>query len=81
MPTIKTPDADPTHEEYDIDVYEVTAAGGSTTLTYEEPFEEAPHLFVSGATGDAGFSANGPSQATITATADDTVYVQAIGPR
>lgn len=83
MGILKSAFGDPTHEdvEGDVDVYEVTAAGGSTTLTYDEAFDEAPKLIVSGETGDAGWSARGASQATITATADDTVFVVAIGPR
>lgn len=81
MANLKTAFGDPTHEGGDIDVYEVTVAGGSTTLTYDEPFKEAPALFVSGETGDAGWSARGASQATITGTADDTVFVLAIGDR
>lgn len=83
MGILKRAFGDPTHEddEGEVDVYTVTVAGGSTTLTYDEPFDEAPKLVVSGQTGDAGWSANGPSQATITATADDTATVVAIGPR
>lgn len=83
MGNLKRSRFDPTHDndEGDVDVYEVTTDGGSTTLTYDEPFDEAPALIVSGESGDAGWSARGASQATITGTADDTVFVVAIGPR
>lgn len=81
MTSLKTAFGDPTHDGGDIDVYEVTTAGGSTTLQYDEPFDDPPTLIVSGESGDAGWSARGNSQATITGTADDTVFVLAIGPR
>lgn len=83
MGTLKRSRFDPTHEnaEGDVDVYEVTTDGGSTTLEYDEPFDEEPALIVSGENGDAGWSARGTSQATITAGDGDTVFVVAIGPR
>lgn len=83
MASLKTAFGDPTHDgaEGEIDVYEVTMDGTSTVLTYDEPFDEAPKLLVSGESGGAGWSARGASQATITGTDTDTVFVIAIGPR
>jgi len=83
MGILKRSRGDPTHEnaEGDVDVYEVTTDGGSTTLEYDEPFKTAPALIVSGENGDAGWSARGASQATITAGDGDTVFAVAIGPR
>lgn len=81
MTLLKSTFGDPTQADEDIDVYEVTVAGGSTTLTYDEPFAETPKLIVTSESGDGGWSARGTTQATITATADDTAVVVAIGPR
>lgn len=81
MPSLKTAFGDPTHDGGDVEYHEVTTAGGSTTLEYDEAFDEPPALIVSGETGDAGWSARGASQATITGTADDTVFVLVIGDR
>jgi hypothetical protein len=80
MPGISTAFGDPTQSE-DVDAYEVTTNGGSTTLVYDEPFVETPALFVSGESGGAAWSAVGPQEATITGTDGDTVYVLVVGKR
>jgi len=76
---LKNAFGDPTHEGGNVEYHEVTTDGGSTTLSYDETYDTAPVLIVSGESGDAGWSARGTSQATITGTGGDTVFVLVIG--
>lgn len=81
MGELKTGFGDPTHEGGDMELHEVTVSGGSTTLNYDHTYEEPPALIVTSESGDGGWSARGTSQATITATADDTAFVLVVGDR
>lgn len=81
MPSLKTAFGDPTHDGGDVDVYEVTLSTGTSTLTYDEPFKDPPALILTSESGDAGWSARGATQATITGTGSETVFVLAIGDR
>lgn len=79
MASLKTAFGDPTHDGGNVEYHEVTTDGGSTTLEYDKAFDTDPALIVSGESGDAGWSARGTSQATITGTDGDTVFVLVIG--
>ena len=87
MSKLKTGNGDATHKGGDIDQYEVEVDGGgederaSAKLSYGEPFKDPPALVVSSASGTAGWSARGSSQATITSDEDEVVFVLAIGDR
>ena len=45
---LKTAFGDPTHEGGNVEYHEVTTDGGSTTLSYDETYDTAPVLIVSG---------------------------------
>jgi hypothetical protein len=91
MGKAKTAFGDPTHDGGDIDVYETTVStdgsgNGSTTVSWSEDFDSTPTLLVSSASGEAGWSAVGTSQATVDVSGGDTstdvtVSVMAIGDR
>lgn len=81
-PELKTAFGDPTHESgNDIEVHEVTLSSGTATLSYDHEYASAPKLIATGESGDAGWSARGTSQATITGSGSDTVFVLVIGER
>ena len=81
MTELKTAFGDPTHEGGDIEIHEVTLSSGTATLNYDEPFDDPPAIIATSESGDAGWSARGAQQATITGTADETVFVLVVGDR
>jgi len=65
----------------DADVYEVTLASGTASLTFDEPFDQPPTIIATSASGDAGYSNLTASGVDLSGTGSDVVAVLAIGPR
>ena len=81
MGILKKAQADPTQDGEDIDVYEVALTSGTATLTWDEPFDEAPTVVVQTASGDAGWSDVTTTDIDVTGSGSETVHVIAVGPR
>lgn len=65
----------------DVDVYDVALTTGTASLTFDEPFDEAPSIVTTSPTGDAGYSNLTASDVDLSGTGSETVTVIAIGPR